>query len=163
MTPPKFTRPFNLEHAKIYPISAAQPDALKDAFNYCWKKSRSMDESILYLASTAIRHAIDAGQVVTKADHEAALIKLAGEVKALTFAQYDRAVRALDRAGFEDCGGEDWRPPAGPAPKFIPVTDGKREVEIVNATRAWYEQKFPYVAHAQPKPDAAKILAGVAP
>lgn len=151
------------EPAKIYPISSALPCALKGAFNSHWKKGGSMDESILYLASTAIRHAIDTGQVITRADHEAALVKIGNEIKVLTFAQYDRAVRALDRAGFEDRGGKDWVPPVGPAPKFIPATDAKREVEIVNATRAWYEQKFPYIAHAHPKPDVLEIIAGVAP
>jgi hypothetical protein len=33
----------------------------------------------------------------------------------------DRAERALLRAGFQDLGGQEWKPPLGPAPRFIEV------------------------------------------
>ena len=57
------------------------------------------------IANAALRHAIDAGQVVTEAEHLCAI----GIIQAKLY----RAERALTRAGFVDNGAAEWTPPAG--------------------------------------------------
>lgn len=49
-------------------------------------------------------------------------------------AKLDRAERALLRAGFQDLGGEEWKPPLGPAPHFITVREESlSDVELTQA------------------------------
>lgn len=50
----------------------------------------------------------------------------------------DRAVRALERAGFTDCGGQEWKPPLGPVPEgyATPQADVTGLVEALEKIKA---------------------------
>jgi hypothetical protein len=57
-------------------------------------------------------------------------------------AKLDRAERALLRAGFEDLGGQEWKPPLGNPPKFIEVEapELRAEVEKLQARFEYIEE-----------------------
>lgn len=125
---------------KIYPKTMMSDSEIDIAYRSSIGHSYGARRAI---ANVALRHAIESGQVVTAEQHA-------------------RALRALERAGYQDRGGKEWAPPVGPAPKFVPVADSERDIQIANAVRAWYEQEFPYVAQARNKPNLTEIIAGVA-
>ena len=55
-------------------------------------------------------------------------------------ARIDRAERALIRAGFVDHGAQEWKPPVGPAPRFIEVPAAPATAsgdELADFERAW--------------------------
>jgi hypothetical protein len=47
-----------------------------------------------------------------------------------------RATKAQLRGGFEDHGGEEWKPPIGPAPRFVPVFDPGLLAALRQVTKA---------------------------
>jgi hypothetical protein len=63
-----------------YPETAMTKDDLNRAFNECGNLAST---SLQRVANAALRHAIDSGAVVTKADHEAALIRQGERLQAV--------------------------------------------------------------------------------
>lgn len=68
------------------------------------------------IANAALRHAIDAGQVVPSAVH-------------------DKATRALIRGGWQDLGGQEWKPKIGEKPAYI--RDEERDLDVAKAVQAY--------------------------
>lgn len=62
------------------------------------------------IANAALRHAIDAGQVIDAEVAQKSVQVLQTQLANAT-AGLNRALRALVRAGFSDHGGEEWKPP----------------------------------------------------
>lgn len=91
--------------AKQYPVT--QMDYL-DLMSAAMKTNSSpmsiTGSQVISMANAALRHAIDAGQVVTAADVAAVQGKL------------DKAEATLEQAGYTDNGGVLWKPPLGLSP-----------------------------------------------
>lgn len=77
--------------AKAYPTHTGDLDALRNEYNSIL--GSTVNGALERVANAALRHAIDAGQVVAKDDHEAALHRLGDQLKRVALG--DRAVRDM--------------------------------------------------------------------
>lgn len=73
------------------------------------------------IANSALRHAIDAGQVVPSSVH-------------------DKATRALIRGGWQDLGGQEWEPKIGEKPAYI--RDEERDMVVAQAVKMHFIQNL---------------------
>ena len=117
------------EPERVYPTTLMTPNELSVAFHCGDCRTQNYDDlPMVRLANAAIRAACEADQVVPMADVQEV-------ARNLNKRRYDRAERALLRAGFTDHGGEDWEPPVGPKPLFLPFRCEKRDMAIAEAVR----------------------------
>lgn len=115
---------YRAKPVKVYPVTRMTQNEMSMAF--CAPNPNSTGAAREALANAALRHAIDADQVVPMAEVQEV-------ARNLNKRRYDRAERALLSAGFEDLGGQEWKPPLGKAPHFIEVSDPKRDMAIAEA------------------------------
>jgi hypothetical protein len=125
-------RQYRVKPEKVYPVTRMAHSEMftvyashlrcKHGYNSVTAETSGLAE----VANAALRHAIDADQVVPMAEVQEV-------ARNLNKRRYERAERALLSAGFEDIGGQEWKPPLGKAPHFIEVSDPKRDMAIVKA------------------------------
>lgn len=157
-------RQYRVKPERIYPETRLGDGEICSAY-YGGGPVKGPDEETkawYRVANAALRHAIDADQVVPMSEVQEV-------ARNLNKRRYERAERALLSAGFEDLGGQEWKPPLGKAPHFIEVSDPKRDMAIAEAVRKFCENKAAndstkYAAYkAIQDADLAAIIAGVRP
>lgn len=91
---------YRVKPAREYPVVSLNHTAMNSAFQ---KLVRTGYNGAEEFANSTLRHACDAGQVVTREEFK----RVSDEA--------NKAVRSLHTFGFTDHGGELWKPPLGPS------------------------------------------------
>lgn len=73
---------YRVKPEKVYPVTQMTDDNLSSAWSDCPAGFKGLRR----FANAALRHAIDAGQIVTKDEHESALIQLGEHLRGIAIA-----------------------------------------------------------------------------
>lgn len=103
--------------APVYATFNGSVDMLAIEYN----KDNNFVLSLTRVANAALRHAIDAGQVVPASVH-------------------DKATRALIRGGWQDLGVQEWKPKIGEKPAYI--RDEERDMDVAQAVKTHFMQNL---------------------
>lgn len=141
---------YRVKPERDYPVTQMTAQQL---INIARDAAGLWSESYIALANAALRHAIDAGQVVTKAEHEAALTRLGEQLRgvAITEKRYTTTELTLDR--YREVVREEM------APRELAIA-GEVSRATYNAIRSNGNERK---AYCDLNLDLAGIIAGVRP
>jgi hypothetical protein len=138
---------YRVKSERVYPETQMARATMFDIYAWYLRTKLGYDSvgaetgGLTEVVNAAIRHACDAQQVVPMAEVQEV-------ARNLNKRRYERAERALLAAGFEDLGGQEWKPPLGKAPRFIEVHDAAREMAIAEAVRDCARNNFTHTFEA---------------